>query len=48
MPVVVIGLLILWAGLTVLGFAVKTLLWLAIIGLFLFVITGVFGLVSRR
>jgi uncharacterized membrane protein YccC len=44
----VIGLLILWLVLSVVGFAVKGLLWLAIIGIVLFVATGVFGLVRRR
>ena len=43
----VIFLLILWVALSVLGFAVKGLFWLAIIGIVLFVATGVFGLVRR-
>jgi hypothetical protein len=44
----IIGLLVLWLILVVIGFAVKTLLWLAIAGIVLFVITGIFGAVRRR
>jgi hypothetical protein len=44
----VLGLLVLWLILAVVGFAVKSLLWLAIIGLVLFVATGIFGAVRRR
>ena len=44
----VITLLIIWLILTVLGFAVKGLLWLAIIGLILLVATAVWGWVKRR
>lgn len=40
-------LLIVWAGLSVLGFAVKGLLWLAIIGIVLFIATVVFGMMRR-
>ena len=43
----VIFLLVLWLALSVLGFAVKGLFWLAIIGIVLFLATGVFGLVRR-
>lgn len=44
----ILGLLVLWLVLVVVGFAVKTLLWLAIVGLVLFVVTGVFGAVRGR
>jgi hypothetical protein len=44
----IIGLLVLWVILAVLGFAVKSLLWLAIVGLVLFVVTGIFGGVRYR
>ncbi len=44
----VIFLLVLWIVLSVIGFAVKGLLWLAIIGLVLFVATGIFGFIRRR
>ena len=46
-PVIVI-LLIVWAILSVIGFALKGLLWLGAIGLILFAGTIVFGVVRRR
>lgn len=39
----IIGLLVLWVVLAVVGFAVKSMLWLAIVGVVLFVATGIFG-----
>jgi hypothetical protein len=42
-----IVLLIIWAGLGILGFVVKGLLWLAIIGIVLFVITLIVGFVRQ-
>lgn len=51
-PEVMIGLivilLIVWAVLAVLGLAVKGLFWLFVIGLILFVATGIVGWVRRR
>ncbi|HEX9087533.1 hypothetical protein [Arthrobacter sp. TB 26] len=44
----IITLLIIWLVLSILGFAVKGLLWLAVIGLVLFVATGVWGWVKRK
>lgn len=44
----ILGLLVLWLVLVVVGFAVKTLFWLAIVGLALFVLTGVFGALRGR
>jgi hypothetical protein len=44
----IVGLLVLWLILVIVGFTVKTLLWLAIIGAVLFVITGVFGAMHSR
>jgi hypothetical protein len=44
----IIGLLVLWVVLAVIGFAVKSLFWLAIVGIVLFVATGVFGAIRRR
>ena len=41
-------LLIVWLVLAVLGFVVKGLFWLAIIGIILFLITGIVGLVRRN
>ena len=45
--VVIIILLVAWAILTVVGFAFKSLLWLAVVGIILFVGTIVFGAVRR-
>lgn len=44
----IIGLLVLWLVLVVVGFAVKALLWLAIVGIVLFIATGIFGAIRRR
>ncbi|WP_208748574.1 LPXTG cell wall anchor domain-containing protein [Arthrobacter sp. PM3] len=44
----IITLLIIWLILSILGFAVKGLLWLAIIGLVLLVATAVWGWVKRK
>jgi hypothetical protein len=44
----IIGLLVLWVILVILGFAVKTLFWLAIVGIVLFIITGIFGAIRHR
>lgn len=44
----IIGLLVIWLVLSIVGFAVKGLIWLAIIGLVLFVVTGVWGWVKRK
>ncbi|MGV9663813.1 hypothetical protein ACWDUL_31530 [Nocardia niigatensis] len=41
-------LLIIWLVLVVLGFVVKGLLWLAIIGVILFLLTAAWGMVSRN
>lgn len=45
---IIIGLLVIWLILSIVGFVVKGLLWLAIIGLVLFVATGVWGWLKRR
>ncbi len=44
----IIALLVLWVVLAVVGFAVKSLLWLAIVGIVLFIATGIFGAMRRR
>lgn len=44
----IIALLVIWLVLSIIGFVVKGLVWLAIIGLILFVATGVWGWVKRR
>lgn len=48
MIALIIALLIIWVVLSVLGFVVKGLVWLAIIGIILFVATAAFGFVRRR
>lgn len=45
---VLVILLVAWAVLSVVGFAIKGLLWLAIIGIVLFVGTVIFGLVRNH
>jgi len=47
MLTLVIILLIIWAVLAILGFAIKSLLWLAIVGIVLFVITALWGFIRR-
>jgi hypothetical protein len=47
MLILVIVLLVLWAILSVVGFAIKGLLWLAIIGIILFVATLIIGIIRR-
>jgi hypothetical protein len=47
MIVLLIILLVVWLVLAVVGFAFKGLLWLAIIGLILFVATAIIGFVRR-
>jgi uncharacterized membrane protein len=44
---VIVILLVLWAVLTVVGFAIEGLLWLGIIGIILLIGTVVFGFVRR-
>jgi hypothetical protein len=48
MLILVIVLLVVWAILAVVGFALKGLLWLAIIGIILFIGTLVISLVRRN
>lgn len=47
MVILLIVLLVAWAVLSVVGFAIKGLVWLAIIGIILFVATLVIGLIRR-
>ena len=44
---VIILLVVIWAIVTVIGFAFKGLLWLAAVGIILFVGTLVFGITRR-
>ena len=43
-----IVLLIVWAALSVLGFVIKGLFWLAVIGIILFVVTLIVGMIRQR
>lgn len=47
MLALIILLLIVWLVLAVLGFVVKGLLWLAVVGIVLFLATAIVGLVRR-
>ena len=47
MIALVIILLLIWAALAVVGFVVKGLFWLAIVGIVLFLITVVVGWIRR-
>lgn len=44
----IVGLLILWLVLAVLGFVVKSILWLAWVAIILFVVTAVVGWLRNR
>ncbi len=44
----IIGLLVLWLAFVIIGFVVKALLWLAIVGIVLFVATGIYGAIRGR
>ncbi|MGH3673751.1 MAG: hypothetical protein ACRDSH_24490 [Pseudonocardiaceae bacterium] len=46
--VLIIALLVIWLAFVIIGFAVKALLWLAIVGIVLFIATGIFGAIRRR
>lgn len=45
---IIVILLVLWAILSVVGFVFKGLLWLAVIGIILFVGTIAFGMIKSR
>lgn len=44
----IVTLLLLWLVLIVLGFVIKSLFWLAILGMVFFVATAIFGAMRRR
>ena len=44
----IIALLIVWLALAIIGFFVKALLWLAIVGIVLFIATAIFGAIRSR
>ncbi len=41
------GLLVVWIAVAVLGFVIKGLIWLAVVGIILFLVTAVFGWIKR-
>lgn len=45
---ILVALLVIWLIFVVVGFVVKSLLWLAIIGIVLFVVTSLWGAMKRR
>ncbi len=45
---IVVALLILWVVLSIVGFVIEGLLWLAVVGLVLFAATVVWGWLKRR
>ncbi|MGH3796599.1 MAG: hypothetical protein ACRDSP_17125 [Pseudonocardiaceae bacterium] len=44
----IIALLVLWLLFVVAGFVIKAVFWLAIIGIVLFIVTGVYGAIRGR
>ena len=44
----IIILLVIWVALSILGFVIEGLFWLAVIGIVLFLATGVWGWLSRK
>ena len=45
---ILVALLVVWLVLVVVGFVVKSLLWLAILGIVLFIVTSLWGSAKRR
>jgi hypothetical protein len=45
---IIVILLVIWLVLSVLGFVVKGLFWLAVLGIILFVVTAIIGVVRGR
>jgi hypothetical protein len=46
--ILLVVLLVVWLVLAIVGFAIKGLVWLAIVGIVLFVGTAIIGLLRRR
>lgn len=42
------SVLVVWLAFVIVGFAIKTLLWLAIVEIVLFVATGIYGAIRSR
>lgn len=48
MIALIITLLVIWLILVVVGLTIKGLFWLFVVGLILFIVTGIFGWIRRR
>lgn len=48
MIILVVILLALWVILSIVGFAIKGLIWLALIGIVLFIVTLIIGVLRRN
>jgi hypothetical protein len=48
MGTIILILLVLWIAFAVLGFVIKGLFWLAVIGIVLFLATGLFGFLKNK
>jgi hypothetical protein len=48
MVILVVILLVIWLIVAVVGFAIKGLFWIALIGIILFVATAIISLIRRR
>lgn len=44
----IVILLVIWLVLSILGFVIEGLFWLAVVGIVLFLATGVFGWLKRK
>jgi hypothetical protein len=44
----IIALLVIWLAVVIVGFAIKALLWLAIVGIVLFIATGIYAAIRAR
>ncbi|MDQ3763558.1 MAG: hypothetical protein M3460_18595 [Actinomycetota bacterium] len=44
----IIAFLVVWLAFVIIGFAIKALLWLAIVGIVLFVVTSIYGAIRSR
>ncbi|HEX4101759.1 MAG TPA: hypothetical protein VHY21_14660 [Pseudonocardiaceae bacterium] len=44
----IIALLVVWLAFVIVGFVVKALLWLALVGIVLFIATGIYGAFRSR
>lgn len=45
---IIVGILVIWLVLAVIGFVVKSLFWLAIVGIVLFIATAAYGAIKGK